>query len=100
MARIGVVLNRVDKENVNLRLSGSDKSDVTKLEGKSPTPRAVSPFHQFTSLKKTSSQIVTFKVMSRKTFDYYSVSFLYHRDFNNINFIHVHISHDMCAVID
>ena len=37
---------------IYLRLSGSDKSDVTKLEGKSPIPRLVSPFHQFTSLTK------------------------------------------------
>ena len=29
---------RVDKDNVNLRLSGLDKSDVTELEGKSPMP--------------------------------------------------------------
>lgn len=39
-------------QNENLRLSGSDKSDVTKFEGKSPTPRCVSPFHQLTSLKE------------------------------------------------
>lgn len=39
-------------QNENLRLSGSDKSDVTKFEGKSPTPRCVSPFHQLTSLQE------------------------------------------------